>query len=71
MLVLDPRRLKARLALRGWTQGDLAEKAKISEWSLSRMMRGHAALEDEAATTIAKALRCDVADFADRYVKAP
>lgn len=70
MLVLDARRLRAAIALKGWTQGELAERAGVSAWGLSRMMGGHATLEEPAARAIAKALGCKVTDFADEYVKA-
>lgn len=70
MRVIDKKRLRARLALLGWTQGELAEKVGLSPWELSRMVAGHNALEDSTARLIAKALGCRVADFSDQFVKA-
>lgn len=70
MLVLDARRLRARLALRGWTQGDLSEKTGVAAWALSRMVQGHEVLHPDVAAAFARALGCEVEDFADRYEKA-
>jgi plasmid maintenance system antidote protein VapI len=69
MRLIDKKRLRARLALLGWTQGSLAEKVGVSPWEMSRMVAGHNPLEDDTAGLIAKVLGCKVPDFSERFVK--
>lgn len=70
MLVLDAKKLKSLIALKGWTQGKLAYESGMSPWEMSRLMQGKCALENSTATSIARALGCKTSDFADKYVKA-
>jgi plasmid maintenance system antidote protein VapI len=72
VLVLDPKRVRSRLALMGWTQSDLAQKIGVSPWGLSRVMQGHATLTEEEVLRLAQVLECPggVDDIADRYIKA-
>ena len=69
-LVLDANRLRALLALRGWTQGKLAQECGLSAWNMSRLMQGKAFLDAETADCIAESLGCKPEDFSDKYVKA-
>jgi DNA-binding Xre family transcriptional regulator len=70
VLVLDVKRLRSLLALRGWTQGKLAKECGLSAWNMSRLMQGKAQLDLETAECFAKALGCTPEDFSDKYVRA-
>lgn len=70
MLVLDAKKLKSLIALKGWTQAKLAYESSMSPWEMSRLMQGKCELDRATADRICKALGCKTSDFADKYVKA-
>lgn len=70
MLVLDAKKLKSLIALKGWTQAKLAKEASMSQWEMSRLMQGKCELNPEDAARISKALGCKTSDYTDKYVKA-
>ncbi len=57
---LSPREIvKAVLRKNSWTTADVAEKAKVHEQTVYRIMRGSCKVGSEARERVAKVLQCD------------
>lgn len=57
------------MAARGWTQRELAKRAKLTEMQVSRLVTGQAASQRVAAA-VAKALGRSVGDFMSVDIQA-
>ena len=48
--------LRAARAFRGWTQAELAERARLSRWTVCRIERGHEEPSLRTAQRLSRAL---------------